>query len=145
MKLKRFLPTFLLGMCLGCVALGSTLFYFDVLAWPSRIRAFPIRMEVDFGPAGKPSSGQTLYVETGSTPKEAVSQVFPILSGMSCCSVKEVLSIDGVRVEPLKSLWWVCLLNGSKNISPQKKKLKAGDVVEWKFIHEVRPKITSKS
>ena len=103
-------------------------------------KPFPIQMKVDFGPAGKPAHDAQLYVEKGTTPKEAVSQVFPVLSGKSCCSFREVIEIDGVRVEPSKKLWWICLLNGSKNVSPQRKKLKPGDVVEWKYIEDLRPR-----
>lgn len=101
-------------------------------------KTFPIQMKVDFGPAGKPLHEETLYVEKGTTPKEAVSQVFPVLSGKACCSFREVIEIGGVRVDPAKKLWWICLLNGSKNVSPQRKKLKAGDVVEWKFIQDFK-------
>ena len=91
-------------------------------------------MIVDFGPAGKPAFEGTVEVEEGTTPKEAVSQVFPIKSGKSCCSVRELIEIDGVHVDPAKQWWWTCLVNGSKKISPQKKKLEPNDRVEWRFI-----------
>jgi hypothetical protein len=97
---------------------------------------FQIEMTVDFGPANKPGYHDKMYVEKGTTPKEAVSQVFPMQAGKACCSLREVIGIDGVKVNPAKNQWWICLVNGSKKISPQKKKLKAGDVVEWKFIEE---------
>ena len=97
-------------------------------------KTFPVQLKVDFGPAGKPAYDKPLDVEKGTTPKEAVSQVFPVVAGKSCCSLREVLEIDGVRVDPKNERWWICLVNGSKNISPQKKKLKSGDVIEWKYI-----------
>lgn len=99
-------------------------------------KAFPIQIKVDFGPAGKPAHEETIYVEKGTTPKEAVSQVFPVLSGKACCSFREILEIGGVKIDPAKNYWWTCLVNGSKKVSPQKKKLKQGDVVEWKYIQE---------
>jgi len=99
-------------------------------------KTFPITMSVDFGPAGKATHHSTLDVEKGTTPKEAVSQAFPIISGKSCCSLREVISIDGVRVDPAKRRWWTCWVNGSKNISPQNYKLRPGDRVEWKYIQD---------
>lgn len=97
---------------------------------------FPVEMSVDFGPAAKTGFKETVYVEKGTTPKEAVSQVFPILSGKSCCSLREVIAIDGVKVEPSKGKWWICLVNGSKKISPQEKKLAPHDKLEWKYIQD---------
>ncbi len=102
--------------------------------YPVHPKTFPITLKVDFGTAGRPAYEGTLNIEKGTTPKEAVSQVYPIQSGMVCCSLRDVLSIDGVRVDPAKGRWWICLLNGSKNVSPKKKKLKKGDIVEWKYV-----------
>ena len=144
MKFKQSFPSFALGMLFGCTVLGSVLLYSGVFELPLmvsktipvQLKTFPIRMKVDFGPAGKSAYAKTIYAEKGMTPKEAVSQAFPILSGKSCCSLREVLEIDGVRVEPSKGRWWICLVNGSKNISPQRKKLKPGDAVEWKYIQD---------
>jgi hypothetical protein len=99
---------------------------------------FPVTVKVDFGPAQRSPVSQTFLVEKGTTPKEAVSQVLPILSGKTCCSPSELMAIDGVSVDPAKNWWWTCAVNGSKNISPQKTKLKRGDVVEWKYIEEAQ-------
>lgn len=97
---------------------------------------FQIEVKVDFGPAGKPSHAEKIFVEKGTTPKEAVSQVFPVLSGKTCCSYREIMEIGGVRVDPAKNRWWTCAVNGSKKVSPQKKKLKKGDMVEWVYIQD---------
>ena len=105
-------------------------------AMSEKHEAFPVQIKVDFGPAGKPAHEETIYVEKGTTPKEAVSQVFLVLSGKACCSFREILEIDGVKVDPAKNRWWICLVNGSTKVSPQKKKLKQGDVVEWKYVQE---------
>ena len=126
-NIKRFVAAFLIAFAvfsLPAFAMGRT------------PKVFPIHLKVDFGPAGKPVHEETLQIEKGTTPKEAVSQVFPMLSGKSCCSLREVISIDGVRVDPEKKRWWTCWVNGSKNISPQKLKLKPGDRVEWWYIQE---------
>ena len=101
-----------------------------------RPKTFAVQMRVDFGPANKPAHAEKLYVERGTTPKEAVSQVFPILSGKACCSFRDLIAIDGVKIDPAKNRWWICLLNGSKDVSPQKYKLKPGDVVEWQYIED---------
>jgi hypothetical protein len=101
-------------------------------------KTFPVYLKVDFGPAGKPYYANTVIVEKGMTAKEAVSQAFPIQTGKACCSVREILSIDGVKIDPAKNRWWVAELNGSKKFSPHKKKLKSGDTVTWKYIEEVQ-------
>ncbi len=101
-------------------------------------KEFPVLMKVDFGPAGKPAREEKIFVEKGTTPKEAVSQVFPVLSGKTCCSFREIMEIDGVRVEPSKNRWWICKVNGSKKISPAKTKLKSGDAVEWTYVEEAQ-------
>ena len=106
-----------------------------VQAMGRRHKTFQINLKVDFGPAGKPAfKDPQFWVEEGTTAKEVVSQVFPVLSGRSCCSLREVIEIGGVKVDPLKNRWWVCELNGSRKFSPQKKKLKSGDRLEWKYI-----------
>ncbi len=102
----------------------------------TKYKTFNVEVRVDYGPAGKPSIKETIEVEKGTTPKEAVSQVVPIQSGKTCCSFREILAIDGVAVDPAQNRWWTCWLNGSKKVSPRKTKLKAGDVVEWKYIQD---------
>ncbi len=97
----------------------------------------PVDLKVDFGPAEKPAFNQTIEVEKDSTPKDAVSLVYPVLSGRICTSLHEVLAIDGIRPEPKKNRWWICLVNGSRGISPYRTKLKKGDRVEWRYIEEV--------
>lgn len=101
-------------------------------------KLIPIHLKVDFGPSGKPAHNQALFVEKGTTAKEAVSQVFPVLSGKACCSLRELIAIDGVKIDPAKNRWWICALNGSRKFSPSRKKLKRGDVVEWKYIEETK-------
>jgi hypothetical protein len=99
-------------------------------------KTFPIEIKVDFGPAGKPSFSGTFEVEKGIAPKEAVAQVFPVLLGKACCSLREILAIDGVAIDPAQNRWWVCRLNGSKKVSPYKTKLKRGDRLEWVCLEE---------
>lgn len=125
---------FLLGQ--GLVILLIAVFYFSHSAFTigGKPKPFQIEVKVDFGPAGKSVHTEKIYVEKGTTPKEAVSQVFPILSGKTCCSFREIMEIGGVRVDPAKNRWWTCKVNGSKKVSPQKKKLKQGDIVEWVYV-----------
>jgi len=95
---------------------------------------FEIEMKVDFGPAGKPTYEGSLEVEVGTTLKDAVSQVFPILSGKICCSFREVLAIDGVAADPAGNTWWTCSVNGSsKEVSSYVTELRPGDVMEWTY------------
>lgn len=97
---------------------------------------FEVTVKVDFGPSGKAAHEEKILVEKGTTPKEAVSQVFPILSGKTCCSFREIMAIDGVKVDPAQNRWWTCRLNGSTKVSPAKTKLKAGDHVEWRYAED---------
>lgn len=126
------------GFLLGFLFLFISVLWFSRSAFAigGKSKPFQIEVKVDFGPAGKASHSEKIYVEKGTTPKEAVSQVFPILSGKSCCSFREILEIGGVRVNPAKNRWWTCKVNGSKKVSPQKKKLKQGDVVEWIYVQD---------
>ena len=113
-----------------------TLFPVPGFSMAKKHESFFIHLTIDFGPAGKPTYDKDLEVEKGSTPKDVVSQAFPIQSGKTCCSFREIKSIDGVKVDPAKNQWWTCSVNDSKKISPQRKKLKAGDKVLWKYIEE---------
>lgn len=100
-------------------------------------KLFDIILKVDFGPAGKLTHEGKLEVEDGTTANEVVSRVFPVRSGMSCCSLRELIEIDGVAIDPAKNRWWTCSINGSKKgFTPHRTKLKAGDVVEWKLIED---------
>lgn len=100
---------------------------------------FEISLKVDFGPAGKPGfEDKKFQIEKDTTAKEAVSQVYPVLSGRGCCSLREVIGIGGVSIDPLKNRWWVCELNGTRKFSPHKKKLEPGDRVEWKYIQNAQ-------
>lgn len=110
----------------------------SIYAMGRKPKPFQIEVKVDFGPAGKPAHSEKIYVEKGTTPKEAVSQIFPVLSGKTCCSFREIMEIGGVRVDPAKNQWWTCAVNGSKKVSPQKKKLKKGDVVEWIYAQDAQ-------
>jgi hypothetical protein len=141
-KIKSSFFAFCLGVFLSCAVIGGALLYVGVIEMPLSVlmalqiqpKTFPVHLKVDFGPAGKTAHDEIIQVEKGTTPKQAVSQVFPVLSGKGCCSLKEVIEIGGVKVNPEKEHWWICLVNGSKNISPHRKRLKADDAVEWKYI-----------
>ena len=135
MKLKRkMLAVGLFAFLAGLL----TSQYLEIDRFMPKQKPFQIQMKVDFGPANKPVYDQMITVERGTTPKEAVSQVFPVLSGVACCSFRDVIEIGGVKINPAKNMWWTCALNGSKKISPQKKKLKPGDRVEWKYIQDAQ-------
>lgn len=101
-------------------------------------KTIPVEVVVDFGPAGKPAVRKQVEVSKGSTPKDVVSTIFQILTGVACCDTREIISIDGVAVNPAENKWWICQLNGSKKVSPQKTQLKAGDVVQWSYITEAQ-------
>ncbi len=131
MKKKAALLFLIAALCLSIFPSEK------VSAMGRRPKLFTVTMKVDFGPAGKPAFvDEKFYVEKGTTPKEAVSQVYPILSGRVCCSLHDLLSIDGVKIDPAKNRWWVCELNGSRKFSPHERKLKPGDVVVWKYIQD---------
>jgi len=101
---------------------------------------FPIRIQVDFGPAGKPALMRTLEVDRMTTSKEAVSLVFPVMSGKVCSSLHDLLEINGVRPDAAKNYWWILTVNGSRRVSPYRTHLKRGDLVEWRYLKEIEEK-----
>lgn len=118
-------------VALSCVAAGC-----GDRRTPSKAKRVPIVITVDFGPAGKPAREEYLLVDAGSTPKDAVSILFPIQSGDICCNTREIASIDGIRPDPAHNRWWTCRLNGSPKLSPFRTVLKANDRVEWRYIEQ---------
>ena len=100
---------------------------------PAAARTFPVTLEVDFGPAGKPAVRQTVQVERGATPRVATEKVFPVEEGAVCCDPREVSTIDGVAADPATNRWWTVSINGSKKVSPYKTRLKPGDGVRWEY------------
>ena len=97
-----------------------------------------MHLVVDFGSAGKQGYDSTLLAEKEMNAIEAVGQVYPILYGMACCSMREIVEINGVRIDPAENRWWKATLNGSTKFSPRKKKLKRGDRLEWHYIEETQ-------
>lgn len=97
----------------------------------------PVTLRVDFGPAGKPAYEGELLVDRGSTPKDAVSVVFPIQSGSICCNTREISAINGVRAEPSLNRWWTCRIQGRrKGVSPFRTALRPGDEVSWIYVEQ---------
>ncbi len=101
-------------------------------------KTFPVHVEVDFGPAGREGYDGVLFVEKGTNLTEAVSQIYPVLLGKSCCSVREVLEIDGVRVDPAQNYWWKVSVNDSQDVSPRKTALEKGDRLRWFYLEEIK-------
>ena len=125
-----FIIVFCAGLCFGALPfLGSFI--------PGK---FPVEVLVDFGPAGKSPVMRTLEVDRKTTPKEAVSLVLPVMSGKVCSSIHDLLSIDGVRPDAAKNLWWILTVNGSRSVSPYRTYLKRGDRVEWRYRMEIEEK-----
>jgi hypothetical protein len=98
-----------------------------------------ITVHVDYGPAGKPAVRTDVTIPEGATPKEALQKIFPVEEGKICCHAGEVKGINGVSVDPLKNRWWRLRINGtSKNASPQKTRLNAGDLMEWIYFEDAQ-------
>ena len=93
----------------------------------------PVTVRVDFGPLGKPPLEESILLTRGSTPKDAVSVLYPVKSGMVCCDTREVAEIDGVPIDAAKNRWWMVKVNGNGNVSPFHTKLQAGDRIEWLY------------
>ncbi|MDP3723277.1 MAG: hypothetical protein Q8R91_07265 [Candidatus Omnitrophota bacterium] len=100
---------------------------------PPEPERFSIVVQVDFGPADRPPREERLTVDAGTTPKDAVSLLFPIQSGAVCCNTRELAAIDGVRADPAKNRWWSCRVNGSTKLSPFRTELQPQDRVEWVY------------
>ena len=98
-------------------------------------KIFEIDLRVDFGQSLRLQYRKRLMVEQGSTAKDVLSQAFPVLSGKTCCSTREVLGVNGIKTNLIKKLWWKCFINGDgRKVSPYRTKLKPGDLIEWKYI-----------
>lgn len=108
-----------LGACLGLAACA-----------PAR---FPVTLEVDYGPAGKPPVRETVEVARGAVPHDALRAVVPFERGAVCCDPRETAAIDGVAVDPAANRWWSVSVNGSRRVSPYKTRLKPGDEVRWTY------------
>jgi len=97
----------------------------------------PIEVRIDFGPAGKLAVQKEILIREGLTPRQALEQIFPVEKGAACCHPAEVKGIDGVSIDPMKNRWWRLKINGtSKNASPHKSHLKAGDVMHWIYFED---------
>lgn len=114
-------------------ALASLVLFSGCVTAPVAPRIFPVTLEADFGPAGKPAVRQVVQVDRGATPQDATAKVFPLENGSVCCDPREVSTIDGVASDPATNRWWTVSINGSKKVSPYKTRLKAGDVVRWEY------------
>lgn len=128
----------------GCV-LGGGMVSALVCVWASvggaaepekTPKRLPVVVRVDFGTAGKPVREEQLLVDEGTTPKDAVSLVFPIQSGATCCNTRELAAIDGIWADPAQNRWWTCRINGSTKIGPFRTELHSGDQVEWVYVEQ---------
>lgn len=108
----------------------ALLFFFGCATTP---KVFDVVVEVNFGPAGRPSVQKLVQVERGATPQAATAQVFQVAKGAVCCDARETAGIDGVTADPGANRWWTVSVNGSKKVSPYKTKLKPGDRVRWEY------------
>lgn len=99
----------------------------------------PITVKIDFGPADRPAIEKKISVRNQSTPKEALKNFISVEEGFVCCHNKEIKGIGGVNADPVKNRWWRLKINGdSKNVNPEKSKLKAGDVMEWSYFEDAQ-------
>ena len=120
--MKRTLPAFILVLLIAGCATG-----------PVQPKTFNATLEVDFGPANKPPVRRVIRVEQGVTPEGLVSKTFAVERGAICCDKRETAAIDGVVANPAANRWWSVSVNGSKDVSPFKTRLKPGDLVRWEY------------
>ena len=93
-----------------------------------------VEVEVDFGPANRPTERRLVQVPEGATPQVATQKLFPTQRGSVCCDPRETASIAGVATDPAKNRWWTLSVNGSKkDVSPYKTHLKPRDIVRWEY------------
>ncbi len=108
-------------LLMGCATLGRP------------AEPFEVALEVDYGPANKPPIRRVVEVERGTTPDRLVAKVCSVEKGAVCCDPRETAVIDGVATDPATNQWWTVSVNGSKKVSPYKRKLKPGDLVRWEY------------
>lgn len=128
------MPYFLLLLFLTSPQVTASHYISTALVPPKQV---PITVRIDFGPAGKAAVEKEMIVREGTTPKEALKQIFPIVEGSACCNPAEVKGIDGVTVDPMANRWWRLKINGtSEKASPHKSRLRAGDRMEWIYFED---------
>ena len=128
----RRLAIVLASLCLGCSSSGQTVK--DEIGRSFLVKdRLAVILVVDFGPARKPAFRETVMVSTGSTPKDVVSLFFPTKSGAVCCDTREVAEIGGVPIDAKQGRWWMVEVNGSRNISPYRTRVKRGDTIRWSY------------
>ena len=60
-----------------------------------------------------------------------------VLQGDLYGPLRDRAMFDGVRIDPMQNRWWQLKINGtSKNASPHKSHLKAGDVMHWIYFED---------
>lgn len=109
-------------LAVGCATLGKR-----------QAREFEVGLEVDFGPANRPTLQRVVQVKRGTTPELLLAQVYTVQKGAVCCDSRETAAIDGVAADPATNRWWTVSVNGSKKVSPYKTRLKSGDQVRWEY------------
>ncbi len=101
------------------------------------VKMIPVTVRIDFGPAGRSLIEKEIKIPEGSTPKQALAKICPTQAGATCCDPAEVKGINGVSVDPMQNRWWRLKINGTtKNASPHKSHLKAGDLMEWVYFED---------
>lgn len=99
----------------------------------------PIQVRIDFGFLDKPLIEKEVIIKEGTTPRDALKESVSVEEGFVCCKDNEVKGIGGISADPMKNRWWRLKINGSsKNASPLKSHLKAGDVMEWVYFEDAQ-------
>ncbi len=127
-----------IGILLGAVFCAGWIAGIVFSQGTGSLWTFPVELKVDFGVSGKPPWTGVLKVDGKTTPKDAVSLVFPVQSGKVCSSLHDVLGIGGVLTDATQNLWWICAVNGSRKVSAYQTRLKPGDRVEWSYRRETK-------
>jgi hypothetical protein len=93
-----------------------------------------VKVEVDYGPKGKPTFEKTVYLKKGSTVVEATKAVVDLSQGVVCCDLRDVQTIGGVQCDPKNQGWWLYDVNEKKGpVAAYRYLLADGDRLAWHY------------
>lgn len=93
-----------------------------------------VKVELDFGPAGKKEVKKEIVLKAGATVTDATKAIVELKQGFVCCDAKDVEAIGGVKCDPEKEGWWLYEINGEKGpVSAHRFLLEDGDRIVWRY------------
>ncbi len=111
-----------------------------LLATGTTAASIHVWVEIDYGTQEKQLVKKSILLKPGSTVVDATKRAVGVTQGFVCCNPKDVESIDGVKCDAEKGIWWLYEINGKKGqVSACRYLLEDGDCVTWRYCKVGRP------